>query len=410
MQSISLVALLSTSDRFTAFDDLVAAGPAVHPLTMPDGGRAWLVTGYDEVRRGLADPRFSLDKANAATWRGLGLPGALDVHLLNVDPPQHTRLRRLAAAAFHPAQVERLLPVITRTADRLLDGWADRAAVDLVGDYAVPLTVAVLAELLGVPAAEQRRFRELTARMLADESRGDRAGLAAAVGEVDLAVHALVAYRRRHPGDDLITSLIRAHDADDRLSEDELRSMAFLILLAGTENTVHLIGNAALLLLRHPRVRGDLAAAPDRMAAWVEEALRVAPPAPLAIRRFPRADVEIAGVVIPAGEAVLFGIAVANRDAATYPRAAEPCPGRNGPPHLGFGHGPHYCLGAALARAEARVALTALFARFPALAPSSVGAPQWLPSARTSGLARLPVTLGAAAAPARGATASAPDS
>ncbi|GGK41789.1 cytochrome P450 hydroxylase [Pilimelia terevasa] len=407
MQSVSLVALLSTSDRFGAFDALADAGPGVHPLTMPDGGRAWLVTGYDEVRRGLADPRFSLNRANATSWSGLGLPGALDVHLLNVDPPQHTRLRRLAAAAFQPAQVERLLPAISRAAGHLLDGWTDGTTVDLVGDYAAPLTIGVLADLLGVPAADQRRFRELVAHMLACESRGDRAGLAATVREVDLAVRALVAHRRGHPGDDLITSLVHAHDADDRLSEDELRSMAFLILLAGTENTVHLIGNAALLLLERPQVRSALVADPDRAAAWVEEVLRVAPPAPLAIRRFPRADVTLAGVVIPAGDAVLFGIAAANRDAVRYPRAAEPCPGRTGPPQLGFGHGPHYCLGAGLARAQARVALTALLSRFPTLTSPDAEGPRWLASVRTNGLARLPVTLGSPPAPTR---AGAPDS
>ncbi|MEU8714015.1 cytochrome P450 [Streptomyces sp. NPDC048663] len=380
------------ADPYAVYARLREAGP-VHRFTGTDGLPAWLVTRYDDVRQALADPRLSLDKAHAKPggYRGLALPPALDANLLNMDPPDHTRIRRLVSQAFTPRRIARLREPVRRTADALLDAVAPLGRADLIADYAAPLPIAVICELLGVAEDDRPDFRSWTdALVVPDPARPD--GAREAVRALLAYFAGLLARKRAEPADDLLSALIAVRDEEDRLSEDELMSLAFLILFAGYENTVHLIGNAVLALLVDPPQLAALRADPARTGAAVEELLRYDGPVPLAIRRFPTEDVTIGGVAVPAGETVLLSLAAAHRDPRRFPEPDRLDLGRDGAGHLALGHGIHYCIGAPLARLEAEIALTALLERLPGLALDvPVDALRHRPSMRTRGLLALPV-------------------
>ncbi|MGG2460011.1 cytochrome P450 family protein [Streptomyces sp. RGM 3693] len=360
-------------DPYAACAALREAGP-VHRITGTDGQPAWLVTRYDDVRSALADPRLSLDKRHAApgNYRGFALPPALDANLLNMDPPDHTRIRRLVVKAFTPGRVEALRAPVQRIADDLLDAMAAQGRAELVTDYAGPLPITVICDLLGIPAEHRRDFLAWSDALITPDPSRPQA-MKEAIGAMLEFYTGLIAAKRAEPGDDLLSDLIAVRDdtADapgaDRLSEDELTSLAFLILFAGYENTVQLIGNAVLALLDHPEQLAALRRNPAELTVAVEEFLRYDPPASLAIRRFPVEDLEIGGVRIPAGESVLLSIASANRDPNRFPDPDRLDPTRDLAGHLALGHGIHYCLGAPLARMEAEVAIGALISRFPGL-------------------------------------------
>ncbi|MFD8811423.1 cytochrome P450, partial [Streptomyces sp. NPDC059627] len=345
------------ADPYAGYARLREAGP-VHRVAGTDGLPAWLVTRYEDVRQALADPRLSLDKANAKPggYRGLALPPALDANLLNMDPPDHTRVRRLVSRAFTPRRIALLREPVRRTADALLDAMAPLGRADLIDAYAAPLPIAVICELLGVAEEDRTDFRSWTdALVVPDPARPERAKEAV---RALLAFFArLLARKRAEPADDLLSAMIAVRDEEDRLSEDELMSLAFLILFAGYENTVHLIGNATLALLRNPAQLAALRADPDRLGPAVEERARIDGPAPLAIRRFPTEDVSIGGVTVPAGETVLLSLAAAHRDPRRFPEPDRLDIGRDATGHLALGHGIHYCLGAPLARLETEIAL-----------------------------------------------------
>ncbi|MDX6311243.1 MAG: hypothetical protein QOF44_707 [Streptomyces sp.] len=380
------------ADPYAVYARLRQAGP-VHRIAGTDGLPAWVVTRYGDVRQALGDPRLSLDRRNALPggYRGLALPPALDANLLNMDPPDHTRIRRLVAQAFTPRRIEQLRDPIRRTADELLDAIAPRGRADLIATYAAPLPITVICDLLGVPPQDRHDFRAWTDALVApDPAQPARAK--EAVGSMPAFFTQLIADKRTRPADDLLSALIAVRDEEDRLSEDELMSLAFLILFAGYENTVHLIGNAALALLSHPDQLAALRADPGRMGGAVEELARYDGPAPLAIRRFPTEDVVIGGVTIPAGETVLLSLAAAHRDPDRFTDPDRLDLARDATGHLALGHGIHYCLGAPLARLETEIALAALLDRFPRLV---LDVPREelrrRPSIRARGLLVLPV-------------------
>ncbi|GAA2641427.1 cytochrome P450 family protein [Streptomyces spororaveus] len=372
----------------------------VQRIAGPTGEPAWLVTRYDDVRSALADPRLSLDKTNAAegSYRGLALPPALDANLLNMDPPDHTRMRKLVSRAFTPRRVDALRAPIRRTADGLLDVLGTEGRTDLIAAYAAPLPITVICDLLGIPDGHRTDFRAWTNELIApDPSRPQAAKHA--IGAMLAFFTELIAHKRRHPADDLLSDLIEVRDSDgDRLSEDELTSLAFLILGAGYENTVQLIGNAVHALLSHPEHLARLRTDPSKLPEAVEELARYEGPALLAIRRFPTEDVAIGDVTIPAGETVLLSLSAANRDPARFSHPELLDVDRDASGHLALGHGIHYCLGAPLARAEVEIALAALLERFSSLTLAEP-APRWRPSLRARGLLELPVEYKAAARP-----------
>ncbi|MEU6606099.1 cytochrome P450 [Streptomyces shenzhenensis] len=364
----------------------------VHRITGPDGTPAWLVTRYDDVRDALADPRLSLDKryATAGTYKGFSLPPALDANLLNMDPPDHTRVRRLVGRAFTPRRVQGLRAPIRRTADTLLDALGPHGSADLVAAYAAPLPITVICDLLGIPDQHRLDFRIWTDSLVAPDPARPEAGKEAVVAMLAYFTR-LLRDKRAEPGDDLLSDLISVRDDGDRLSEDELMSLAFLILFAGYENAVQLIGNSVLALLSHPDQLAALRRDPGLLPGAVEEFARYEGPALLAIRRFPVEDVTIGGVTVPAGETVWVSPAAANRDPARFPDPDRLDLGRDAGGHLTLGHGIHYCLGAPLARAETEIALAALLDRFPDLALGD-GELRWRRSLRARGLVALPVT------------------
>jgi cytochrome P450 len=380
------------ADPYAVYARLREAGP-VHRIAGTDGLPAWLVTRYDDVRQALADPRLSLDKRNAAPggYRGMALPPALDANLLNMDPPDHTRIRRLVSQAFTPRRVAQLREPIRKTADQLLDAIAPYGRADLIASYAAPLPINVICDLLGVAPEDRRDFRAWTDALVApDPAEPSRAK--EAVGAMLAFFTELIARKRAEPADDLLSALIAVRDEEDRLSEDELMSLAFLILFAGYENTVHLIGNATLALLSHPGQLAALRADPGRLGGAVEELARYDGPVPLAIRRFPTEDITVGGVTIPAGETVLLSLAAAHRDPHRFTDPDRLDIGRDATGHLALGHGIHYCLGAPLARMETEIALAALLERFPRLELDvPYGELRWRPSMRARGLLTLPV-------------------
>lgn len=376
---------------YDVYQGLRTASP-VHRITGTDGQPAWLVTRFDDVRAGLADPLLSLDKTHAreGNYRGLSLPPALDANLLNMDPPDHTRLRRLVGKAFTQRRVEQLRAPIRATADQLLDALGADGTTDLITAYAAPLPITVICDLLGVPASHRRDFRSWTTALIAPDPARPHEAKEAIVAMLGFFTE-LMAHKRRDPADDLLCDLIAVRDTEgDRLTEDELMSLAFLILFAGYENTVQLIGNAILALLQHPDQMALLRQDPSRITAAVEEFARFEGPALLAIRRFAIEDVTIGGVRIPAGETVLLSLSAANRDPDRFPDPDRLDLGRDAVGHLALGHGIHYCLGAPLARAETEIALAALLERFADLELTG-NEPRWRPSLRARGLLELPV-------------------
>ncbi|MBQ6640104.1 MAG: cytochrome P450 [Saccharopolyspora sp.] len=361
---------------------------SVHRAITPDGAAVWLMTRYEDVRAALADPRLSLDKAHARDgYQGFALPPALDANLLNMDAPRHTRLRRITAQAF---RVHHLRPQVAALAEELIDEFAGSGHADLMTAYAGPLPIAVICELLGVPTTDRPDFRAWTDEMLAPSSRRSAAD---ALDSLHRFLVDLVAAKRADPGGDLISGLLAQRD-QERLTEDELTSTAFLMLFAGYENTVNLLGNGMAALLSHPDQLGTLRADPPLLRSAVDELLRFDPPPQTAIRRFPISDVRIGGVTVPAGETVLLSLVSAHHDPEVFtaPDMLDVTRGDN--PHLAFGNGPHFCLGAPLARMEAEIGFETLLRRLPDLAlavpPDQL---PWRASFRNRGLLELPVAF-----------------
>src|SRR5579859_616317 len=383
------------SDPYSVHARLRAAHPATQVI-MPGGTPAWLITGYAQARAALTDPR--LLKMPREYRPDPDSPfAALDMHLLNSDPPDHERLRKLVNKAFTARRVEQLRPRITAITEGLLDDIPARREVDLLAAFAFPLPVTVICELLGVPVADRDQFRAWSATIVSETVSSDvaLAHLTAMMGYF----RDLVAARRREPADDLLSALISARDEGDRqteikLSENELLSMAWLLLVAGHETTVNLIGGGVLALLRHPGELARLRADPALLGGAVEELLRYVSPVNDATFRFTAEPVDLGGVHIGAGEVVLVSLAGANRDPARYAGPEELDVGRDSTGHLAFGHGIHYCVGAPLARLEAQIAFGALLRRFAsitlAVPPSEL---RWRPSSLIHGLESLPVRL-----------------
>jgi cytochrome P450 len=374
----------------------------VQRAALPDGRAVWLLTGYAEVEAALADPRLAKDPRNAHSPDELARAPALPEetrymrsNLLYRDPPDHTRLRRLVSKAFTPRTVERLRPRVQAIADALLDAAAGRGGMDVIGEYAFPLPITVIAEMLGIPAADRERFRDWSDVLLTaiapqpmgpavvEAARGLRQYLEARFEE-----------RRRAPSGDLISGLLQAEEAGDRLGTEELQGMVYLLLVAGYETTVNLIGSGVLALLQHPgqlaRLRGD----PALLPSAVEELLRFCAPVMMSTLRYAAEDVALGGAVIPKGGMVFVVIGAANRDPARFASPDDLDITRAVNKHLAFGHGVHYCLGAPLARMEGEIALGTLLRRMPDLrlgvAPEAL---RWRPNLILRGLVNLPVVF-----------------
>ncbi|MFJ9623124.1 cytochrome P450 [Streptomyces sp. NPDC101181] len=385
--------------RTTALDVLTTTGP-VQRHTLFNGVPVWLVTGYAEARSLLTHPAVVKHRGVVPHAKATppDLHAAMYTSLLTMNPPHHTRLRKLVTAAFTLRRVERLRPRVQEITDDLLDALSetsrDSTPVDLVADLGYPLPITVIAELLGVPIADRDAFRGWSSIVINGSVHPVDTYLRAGADMVAY-VRGLIAEKRRTPADDLLSSLIAARDGEDHLSENELSSMVFLLLLAGHETTVNLISGAAYSLLCHPEQLRLVRAEPDRFHAVIEEQLRHDGPKQTPVPSVTTAPITVGGVTIPTGAIVLVSLLAANRDPERFAEPDRFDITRPTAPHLAFGHGIHHCLGAPLARLEGAIAVGSLLRRFPGrrLADPDTE-PQRLPSLLMNGVAELPVMLG----------------
>jgi len=361
-------------DPYPLFAQVHADGP-VHEVTLADGHRAWLIVGHEEAKAALTHPALSKDMHAALARDGAvvaeGLPGpAFARHMLSVDPPDHTRLRRLAAAAFSRPRIAALQPRVQAIVDGLLDdlGAAGGGAVDLVKGFAFPLPFTVISELLGVPEPDREQLGSWFTTLLTPSAAPEPPATAVAASEnIVRYLTELLDRKRAAPGEDLVTDLVRAADEDSALTEQEILSTIFQLTVAGHDTTTSLIGNGMVALLTHPQQRDALVADPALIPKAIEEIMRWDAPVPHSTFRYATQDVELGGTRIPAFSQVIISLAAANRDPARYgnPEALDVT--RADTSHLAFGHGIHHCLGARLARLEGLIAFTALLGRFPAM-------------------------------------------
>ncbi|MCX5243334.1 cytochrome P450 [Streptomyces prunicolor] len=379
------------------FDPLYAALRREQPLCrvqLPYGEPAWLATRYEDVKVVLGDPRFSRAAAVGRDQpRSRPYPAGAGA-MISLDPPEHSRLRRLVAKAFTMRRIDQLRPRVQQIADGLVDTMlAEGPPTDLVRDFGLPLPIAVMCELLGVPFEDRGDFRRWADAYLST-SKFTREQVADSRAQLREYVSGLTAERRSEPQDDLLSALVAARDAEDRLSEEELLTMAETILVAGHETTATQIPNFVYLLLTNPDQLAALRADLDLVPRAVEELLRYIPAgAGSSQPRYALEDVELGGVTVRAGEPVVVDRSSANRDETVYTDPEELDLTRKEAPHIGFGHGAHHCLGAPLARMELQVTLHTLLTRLPGLRfADSADDVVWKSGVSTRGPERMPVT------------------
>jgi cytochrome P450 len=360
---------------------------------MGSGHEVWLALGYDAVRQVLIDQRFSREAATKPGSPVTNQAGSNPELLVSMDPPRHTQVRRLVAKAFSARTVERLEPRLRQLADGMLDDLAAaEQPADLVRLVAEPLPIMVICALLGVPDADRARIREWSGVLIAHTAYTP-AEIGAAIQQVDAYLAELIAERRQRPDDALISALISVNDQGDHLSPSELISNIQLLLMAGHETTVSQIGNSVVTLFQHPQQADLLRERPELLPRAVDELLRHSRLTTSTMPRVAVEDVPLGGEVIRAGEAVIPLIAVANRDPAAFPDPHRFDITRTSPaPHVALGHGPHFCLGAQLARLELQVAIGSLLTRFPNLAPAvDLAELDWKTGLSTRSVQALPV-------------------
>jgi len=382
------------ADPYPTYHRLRAEDPVHHnPLGF------WVLTRYEEVVAALRDPRLIKEPIAAFVAARFGAPmPAMGLSMLDRDPPDHTRLRSLVNKAFTPRVVEGLRPHIQKIVDGLLARVEGAGTMDLIEEFAYPLPVTVICQMLGVPVEDRERFKQwgldiargLDAILLPPDSDVARRSVAARRALADY-FRALIAERRAAPRGDMLSDLIAAEEAGDKLSEDELLATCILLLVAGHETTVNLIGNGTLALLRHPDQLRRLREDPGLIASAVEELLRYDGPVQRTAR-IPREDITIGGRTIGKGEMVMPFLGAADRDPAQFPEPDRLDITRADNRHIAFGWGIHFCLGAPLARVEGQIAINTLVGRLPKLALAT-DRPEFRQSLTLRGLKSLPVSF-----------------
>lgn len=383
------------SRAFPVYARLRELGPATR-VDFSNGRQLWLITRYNEASEVLKDHhRFSNEVTRVLTEgeyeqrfqqavQGLTpeqqamaaeTDRVLGQHLLDLDPPDHTRLRRLVAIPFTPKYIEGLRGRIEEIASSLLDAAVERARstgsrrMELIDDFAYPLPLTVIAEMLGIPEEDRENFRVWSrAAVSFSPAEPFDPDISEKLIEFIAYLRVLVAEKRANPGDDLLSGLVVAESEGDKLTEDELLSMMFLLIVAGHETTVNLIGNGILALFDHPDEYARLRGQPELLKSAIEEMLRFLGPVELSLPRWVREDTRFAGVELRRGDQIMVLLASANRDESRFPEPDRFDISREPNRHLAFGSGIHSCLGATLARLEGQIAFTALLARFPELA------------------------------------------
>jgi cytochrome P450 PksS len=367
---VNITSAAFKADPYPFYARLRAESPA-HRVTLPDGQAVWLVTRYDDVAMVLKDERFAKDRFKTLTPEQLAkqpwMPAfakPLTRNMLDQDDQDHDRLRALVQTAFTPRLIEQMRGRVQALTEELLDAVRGRQTVDLIRDYALPLPTTIIAEMLGVPVQDRHKFHCWSKAIFSISA--SRWGMVLAMPSVWRFIRYLrkfIRSRRLSPRDDLVSALVQAEQAGEKLSEDELLAMVMLLLVAGHETTVNLIGNGMLALLEHPDQLEKLRNDPALIKPAIEELLRFQGPVESATERFARDDVTVAGVTIPKGETVLAVIASANRDERQFARPDILDITREPNRHISFGQGVHFCLGATLACLEGQIAINTLLRR-----------------------------------------------
>jgi len=398
---VNIAAREHKTDPYPFYARLRAEHP-VYPVTLPDKRTIWLITRYDDVAAVLKDERFVKNPVNAVlgnkTAKQPWIPRfaqPLTRSMLNMDKPDHPRLRGLVNKVFSPRLIEQMRGRIQSLTSELLERVYGQRHIDLIPNYALPIPTTIIAEMLGVPAEDHGKFNRWSNSILQVSST--RWGMLRAIPDVWSCIRyirTLVRLRQRDPRDDLVSELVNAEVDGERLNEDELVAMIALLMVAGHETTVNLIGNGVLALLEHPQQMELLRNDPALIEPAVEELLRYGSPVEMGTERYAREDVTIAGVTIPGGALVGAVIASANRDESQFTNPDTLDITREPNKHLAFGLGAHYCTGAPLARLEGQIAINTLLQMAPRL---NLDAPphtlRWRPGLVTRGLESLPLTV-----------------
>ena len=390
------------ANPFPFYAQLRAEAP-VFPVTVtiPTKQRAWLITRYSDVQDVLKDARFAKNPRKAMSPEQLKkrpwIPPMfkpLEQNMLDLDSPDHTRLRALVHKAFTPRLIEQMRDEIQALTDELLDAAEPKSSMDLIADFALPLPLTIIGRILGVPAKDNDKFHHWTKTLLSAGTSMNYVVVIPTIMRFLGYLKKLIKERRAYPKDDLITALVQAKDGSDKLSGDEVLAMIFLLLVAGHETTVNLIGSGSLALLEHPDQLEKLRCEPAIIKPAIEELLRFVCPVEMATERYAREDIMIAGKTIPRGELVLAVIGSANRDANYFENPDSLDITRENNKHLAFGLGAHYCLGAPLSRLEGQIAISTLVRRMPnlrlSIAPDYI---RWRGGIILRGLEALPVSF-----------------
>ncbi|HTK06209.1 MAG TPA: cytochrome P450 [Ktedonobacteraceae bacterium] len=381
------------------YQQLRTSEPLVR-LQMPGGTQAYLLTRYDDALQILKDPRLLKDSRQVLTpeerqklIRNEEAAELLTRHMLSSDGMDHTRLRNLVSKAFTPRAIERMRDRIQQITDELIDAVQEKGSMDLIAEFAFPLPITVISELLGIPVEHRQKFRVWTNALLNSNGFQDP--------QAKQDVHNFITYlkefiaeKRANPDQEMVSKLIQADEAGDTFSEAELISMVFLLIIAGHETTVNLIGNGTLALLQHPDQLHKLQQHPDLVISAVEELLRYTAPVEISTQRWTSEDMELYGQVIPKGSMVMVSLLSANTDTNEFMDADQLDITRKENKHIAFGKGLHFCLGAPLARLEGQIAFNTLLRRLPDL--SLDGDPKdlvWRSNLLLHGLNSLPVTF-----------------
>ncbi|MFN6465152.1 MAG: cytochrome P450 family protein [Nostoc sp. DedVER02] len=363
------------------------------------GERAWIITRYDEVLAALTDERLVKDRSNAQDptkkQQKMWIPGflkPLKSNMLDSDVPDHTRLRSLVHQAFMPRLIAQMQTRIHRLAHELIDRVQTKGEMDLIQDFALPIPMVVISEMLGVAEQDRAAFHRWSNVMVKVSKPIDGIFAIPSLYQLVSFLRRLLDEHRLNPQDDLTSALLQAESEGSKLSEDELIGMIALLLTAGHETTVNLIGNGVLALLAHPAALERLRTEPALIKSAVEEIVRYTPPVLFATTRYAREDLVIAGTLIPKGELVLAALGSANHDESKFPNPETLILDRQNNKHVGFGSGIHHCLGAPLARLESNIAFQVLFERLPnirlAINPENL---RWNSSLITRGVKAIPV-------------------
>ncbi len=388
------------ANPFPFFAQLRSEQP-VYPTILPNKQRVWLLSRYEDVHMLLMDGRFAKDCRNAMTEEQLKqrpwMPKmfrALEKNMLDLDPPDHTRLKKLVHKVFTPQRIQQMQERIQILAEELLEKVSDKGEMDLVKDFALPLPMTIITEILGVPDKDRDKFHKWSKVIVSLDQFSATLRSLPSVWMFIRYLKRFFKIRRAEPKDDLVSALIQAEESGDKLNEDELLAMVFLLLVAGHETTVNLISSGTLALIEKPDQMSKLVENPLLIDSAVEELLRFTSPVFMSTERYAREDFKIHNATIPRGELVLGVIGSANRDDDVFENPDLLDITREPNKHLSFGHGIHFCLGAPLARMESQIAINTLLKKLPNLRlKHSAESLRWRSSLILRGLETMPVAF-----------------